>query len=143
MPGSIAPELRDALRLASDAAVATSAKNAQMGPTQRTLANATATTAPETKGCHLPIAARSCAIAPSTRAISAAKSSAGNVEVSGSPPASEMICFWTIGTSSIRISMPRSPRATITQSAARTISSAAWPILRTVSRRPGGTADDG
>ena len=46
-----------------------------------------------------------------------------------SAPASEMICFWTIGTSSIRISMPRSPRATITQSAARTISSArctAW-----------------
>ena len=43
-----------------------------------------------------------------------------------SAPASAMICFWTIGTSSIRISMPRSPRATITQSAARTISSARW-----------------
>ena len=35
-----------------------------------------------------------------------------------------MICFCTIGTSSIGSSMPRSPRATITQSAARTISSA-------------------
>ena len=41
-----------------------------------------------------------------------------------SAPASAITCFWTIGTSSIRISMPRSPRATITQSAARTISSA-------------------
>ena len=41
-----------------------------------------------------------------------------------SAPASAMICFWTIGTSSISISMPRSPRATITQSVARTISSA-------------------
>ena len=41
-----------------------------------------------------------------------------------SAPASAMICFCTIGTSSICISIPRSPRATITQSAARTISSA-------------------
>ena len=41
-----------------------------------------------------------------------------------SAPASAITCFWTIGTSSIRISIPRSPRATITQSAARTISSA-------------------
>ena len=41
-----------------------------------------------------------------------------------SAPASAITRFWTIGTSSIGISMPRSPRATITQSAARTISSA-------------------
>ena len=41
-----------------------------------------------------------------------------------SAPESAMICFCTIGTSSIGSSMPRSPRATITQSAARTISSA-------------------
>ena len=33
-------------------------------------------------------------------------------------------CFWTIGTSSIGSSIPRSPRATITVSAARMISSA-------------------
>ena len=43
-----------------------------------------------------------------------------------SAPASAITCFCTIGTSSMRISMPRSPRATITQSAARTISSARW-----------------
>ena len=44
-------------------------------------------------------------------------------------PASASTRFWTIGTSSMRISMPRSPRATITQSAALMISSArstAW-----------------
>ncbi len=40
-------------------------------------------------------------------------------------PAVRSSCFWTIGTSSIGSSMPRSPRATITQSAARMISSAA------------------
>ena len=47
-----------------------------------------------------------------------------------SAPASAITCFWTIGTSSMRISMPRSPRATITQSAARTISSARCDRLR-------------
>ena len=47
-----------------------------------------------------------------------------------SAPASASTCFCTIGTSSIRISMPRSPRATITQSAARTISSARCDGLR-------------
>ena len=46
------------------------------------------------------------------------------IEGRASAPASAITCFCTIGTSSIRISMPRSPRATITQSAARTISSA-------------------
>ena len=40
-------------------------------------------------------------------------------------PAIRSSCFWTIGTSSIGSSIPRSPRATITQSAARMISSAA------------------
>ena len=39
-------------------------------------------------------------------------------------PAIRSSCFWTIGTSSIGSSMPRSPRATITVSAARMISSA-------------------
>ena len=41
-----------------------------------------------------------------------------------SSPAICSSCFWTIGTSSIGSSIPRSPRATITQSAARRISSA-------------------
>ena len=63
-----------------------------------------------------------------------------------SAPASEMICFWTIGTSSIRSSMPRSPRATITQSAARTISSARCDGLRLLDlrdqRQPRVLADD-
>ncbi len=40
-------------------------------------------------------------------------------------PAIRSSCFWTIGTSSIGSSIPRSPRATITQSAERMISSAA------------------
>src|SRR5215218_5834981 len=48
------------------------------------------------------------------------------IEGRASAPASAITCFCTIGTSSIRISIPRSPRATITQSAARTISSARW-----------------
>ena len=48
------------------------------------------------------------------------------IEGRASAPASAITCFCTIGTSSIRSSMPRSPRATITQSAARTISSARW-----------------
>ena len=39
-------------------------------------------------------------------------------------PATRSNCFWTIGTSSIGSSIPRSPRATITQSAARMMSSA-------------------
>ena len=46
-----------------------------------------------------------------------------------SPPASAITCFCTNGTSSISSSMPRSPRATITQSAAWMICSAnstAW-----------------
>ena len=41
-----------------------------------------------------------------------------------SEPASAISCFCTIGTCSIGSSMPRSPRATITQSATRRISSA-------------------
>ena len=41
-----------------------------------------------------------------------------------SEPASASRRFWIIGTSSIGISTPRSPRATITQSAARMISAA-------------------
>ena len=40
-------------------------------------------------------------------------------------PARARTRFWTIGTSSIGSSMPRSPRATITQSAATMMSSAA------------------
>ena len=46
-----------------------------------------------------------------------------------SAPARPMMCFWTNGTSSIRSSMPRSPRATITQSDASMTASAlstAW-----------------
>ena len=41
-----------------------------------------------------------------------------------SRPAIRRSCFWTIGTSSIGSSIPRSPRATITVSAARMMSSA-------------------
>ena len=48
------------------------------------------------------------------------------IEGRASRPAIRNSCFWAIGTSAIGSSIPRSPRATITQSAARMISSAAF-----------------